>query len=64
MLMVATFLAFLTLTAAIIFAILMLFLPSVRELIEPQDAGPRVIPDTFMEKTTNLEDDSSKNSQV
>jgi hypothetical protein len=49
MVMVATLLAFLTVTAAIIFAILTLFLPAVRELIEPQDAGPRVIPDNPIE---------------
>ena len=62
--MVATLLVFLTVTATIIFTILLLFLPAVRELIEPKDAGPRVIPDNFIEKKTNLEDDSSKISQV
>ena len=62
--MVGTFLAFLTVTAVIIFAILTLFLPAIRELTEPQDAGPRVMPDFSMEKTTNLEDNSFKNSQT
>ncbi len=61
--MVATFIAFLIATAAIIFAILMLFIPAIRELIEPKDAGPRVIPDNSIGKISNIEEnDSFKNS--
>jgi hypothetical protein len=53
--MVATFLVFITVTATIIFTILLLFLPAVKELIEPMDAGPRAILDSSTEKTKNLD---------
>jgi len=54
--MVATFLVFLTVTATIIFTILLLFLPAVKELIERTDAGPRTILDSSTEKAKNLDD--------
>jgi hypothetical protein len=48
--MVATLLVFLIITATIIFTVLLLFLPALKELIAPMDAGPRAIPDNSSEK--------------
>ena len=48
--MVAIFLAFLAVTAIILFTILLLFLPAIKELIERTDAGPRAIIDSSTEK--------------
>ena len=49
--MIETFSVFLFVTAIIIFTILLLFLPAIKELIKPMDAGPRAILDRSPEKT-------------
>jgi hypothetical protein len=54
--MVATFLGFLIVTSTIVFTILLLFLPAVKKLIKPMDAGPRAILDSSTEKTKDIDD--------
>jgi hypothetical protein len=56
MLMVTTFLVFLTVTETIIFTILLLFLPAVKESLERRDVEPRAILDSSTEKTKKLDD--------
>jgi len=48
--MIEGFLAFVIVTLAILCIVIILFLPAIRELTKPADAGPRVISDSFSEK--------------
>ena len=54
--MVEIFLEFISISLAIICAILVLFLPAIRELIKPADSGPRIIPDGSTENNTNTDE--------
>jgi hypothetical protein len=53
MLMIEGFLAFAIVTLAILCVVILLFLPAIRELTKPADAGPRVISDNSAEKAIN-----------